>query len=297
MNDQTTHDPDRQDPAAGDPVPGPAQPGPDPAGQAQTGQERGTWGRLHTDAVTVLTAAVRLRRDGGEPDDFADFLAHVLAAVAANVGSVERVTAGRPGSWEADLVHRLVFGTVGDDDRWLYGHRTEPVVVPLNVDQVRLQAWWDGLPGAAEDPDEVADRLVDALAPPDTADDQAWDTYAAFEDAQYDTVRARYAAAYQGYADRFTAAVHAAAIQLGLTVPVRVEACADLDAAAAQGRPVNPDPDGWGLDDHLAARLWQTARTQTGHPAIDNTPATTANTDPDPTDAAGSAGATGEDHP
>jgi hypothetical protein len=291
MNDQTT--PDQRPPgAARDRAPGPAQtagaqPGPDAAESAQTGAETRAWDRMHGDAVAALTAAVRLRRDDGEPDDFADFLAQVLAAVAANVGSVERVTAGRPGSWEADLVHRLVFGTVGDDPAWLYGHRTEPVVVPLNVDQVRLEAHWHGEAGAVEDPDEVAGRLVDAVPAPDTAEDEAWDNYAAFEDAQYEAVRARYRAAYQGYADRFTAAVHTAATGLGLTVPVRVEACAELDAAGATGRPVNPDPDGWGLDDHLAARLWDTARTQTGHPAIDPDPTATPNADAAPADAPG----------
>jgi hypothetical protein len=288
MNDQTTPDPDQRPPdAAADPAPGPAQP--EPAGAEQTGPETRTADRLHAEAVAVLTAAVRLRRGDGEPIDFADFLAQVLAAVAANVGSVERVTAGRPGSWEADLVHRLVFGTVGDDPAWLFAHRAEPVVVPLNVDQVRLEAHWHGEAGAVEDPDEVAGRLVDAVAPPDTADDEAWDNYAAWEDAQYDAVRVRYRAAYQAYADRFTAAVHAAADPLNLTVPVRVDVDAELDAAGASGRPVNPDPDGWGLDDHLAARLWDTARTQTGHPASDNTPTATPNADaaPAPADASG----------
>ena len=55
--------------------------------------------------VDTLTQAVRLTRPGPdgatEPDDFADFLSSALLAVAANVGSVHRLTAGRPGSWEA----------------------------------------------------------------------------------------------------------------------------------------------------------------------------------------------------
>lgn len=37
-----------------------------------------------------------------EPGDFAEFVTQALVAAAANVGGVETVLAGRPGSWEAD---------------------------------------------------------------------------------------------------------------------------------------------------------------------------------------------------
>ena len=88
-------------------------------------------------AVEVLTQAARLTRTlaGGwkEPADFSDFLASALGAVAANLGTVDLVTAGRPGSWESSLVEQLLYGTVGYDDALLLERRTEPVVVPLNV--------------------------------------------------------------------------------------------------------------------------------------------------------------------
>jgi hypothetical protein len=61
-------------------------------------------------AVTALTQAARDERD------FAGWLADVLAHVAAELGSVEALTAGRTGSWEAALVDRLVSGTVVDGD-------------------------------------------------------------------------------------------------------------------------------------------------------------------------------------
>ena len=61
-------------------------------------------------AVVVLLAACE-----GEPD-FAGWLADVLARVAARLGSSAALIEGRPGSWEADLVLRLVWGTVGEDD-------------------------------------------------------------------------------------------------------------------------------------------------------------------------------------
>jgi hypothetical protein len=86
------------------------------------------------DAIAALTAAARQTRVRGagtdqaavEPADFADIAAHVLTTVAANLGSVETLLAGRSGSWEADLVRQLVTGTAGEDGelvRW----RTEPV--------------------------------------------------------------------------------------------------------------------------------------------------------------------------
>ena len=68
-------------------------------------------------AVVVLLAACE-----GEPD-FAGWLADVLARVAARLGSSHALIQGRPGSWEADLVLRLVWGTVGEDDSQLAAYR------------------------------------------------------------------------------------------------------------------------------------------------------------------------------
>lgn len=52
---------------------------------------------------------------------FAEWLAQVLAQVAGQLGSSDALIAGRPGSWEADLVDRLVKGTVGYGDEYLPG--------------------------------------------------------------------------------------------------------------------------------------------------------------------------------
>jgi hypothetical protein len=68
-------------------------------------------------AVEAVTAAVRAEHD------FAGWLAGVLAAAAAALGSSDALTQGRPGSWEADLVDRLVKGTVGYGDEDLAGYR------------------------------------------------------------------------------------------------------------------------------------------------------------------------------
>jgi hypothetical protein len=47
--------------------------------------------------------------------DFSGWLADVLARVAAQLGSVDAVVAGRPGSWESAAVLQLLHGTVADD--------------------------------------------------------------------------------------------------------------------------------------------------------------------------------------
>ena len=86
-----------------------------------------------TQAITALTAAARRTRVRGagtehaqvEPVDFAEIACHVLTTVAANVGGVEALLAGRPGSWEADYVRQIVH------------RRTEPVRLVLDVEVPR----------------------------------------------------------------------------------------------------------------------------------------------------------------
>lgn len=68
-------------------------------------------------AIAALTTAVQ------HEHDFAGWLAAVLAAVAARHGSSYALVAGRPGSWEADLVTQLVCGTAGWDDEHLDSYR------------------------------------------------------------------------------------------------------------------------------------------------------------------------------
>ena len=58
--------------------------------------------------------------------DFGSWLAHVLAAAAAELGSTDALTARRPGSWEAELVQRLVKATVGWDDEYVADYKELP---------------------------------------------------------------------------------------------------------------------------------------------------------------------------
>ena len=66
-------------------------------------------------AFVAVTEAV------GEEHDFDGWLAGALATAAAELGSAAALVAGRPGSWEADLIQRLVCRTVGWDDEYLSG--------------------------------------------------------------------------------------------------------------------------------------------------------------------------------
>lgn len=66
-------------------------------------------------AVAAVLAAAR------SEDDFAGWLAGILASAAGQLGSTDALTAGRPGSWEAGHVRQLVCGTVGYDGEDLPG--------------------------------------------------------------------------------------------------------------------------------------------------------------------------------
>jgi hypothetical protein len=74
-------------------------------------------GDYTTVAHRSILQAVRGERD------FGGWLAGVLASGSADLGSTEALTAGRPGSWEAEHVRGLVNGTVGWSDEFLDDYR------------------------------------------------------------------------------------------------------------------------------------------------------------------------------
>lgn len=126
------------------------------------------------DAIRVLTEAARLRRpvferdaDGAwrehptrtEQADWAEFVTQALAGAAANIGSVEAALVGRPGSWEADAVRNLLYSTVGHDEQYLFEHRTEPLRVVVEVEQILTEfdiAW------LYDDSEAALDEMADA---------------------------------------------------------------------------------------------------------------------------------------
>lgn len=108
---------------------------------------------LLNDAIRVLTAAARA---GG---DWAEFVSLACAGAAANIGGIDEVLAGRPGSWEASSVRDLLTSTVGDDGLW--AHRTEPITIDLNVDDILSEL---GDADAYDDAAAELDRLADSAA-------------------------------------------------------------------------------------------------------------------------------------
>ena len=255
----------------------------DPAERAYSAERQ----RLWDTTVDVLTAAVRLDHPQHGATDFADFLASALGAVAANVGSTGRITAGRPGSWEADLLAQLVNGTIGWDlnPQDLAQWRTVPVLVRLNVAQLVGESRMDA---PAEQRSAMLPELDEALqaiyraeadehaanpAPSEDAGAEAREAYETAADeraerygAAEDDLRRRYTQAYEAYGERFAAAVRSAATQIhGLTAPVEVQADTDPDASWFDGDTINSN--GWD-DDRLAAHLWEAARQQVGLPTL-----------------------------
>ena len=212
--------------------------------------------RLLSDAVTVLTAAARLtwtghRQDGTattRPCDWAEFVSLALAGAAANIGSIESVLAGRPGSWEADGVRTLLTATVGHDEQQLLAHRTEAVVVNINVDEmmVDLGAWqayddagdalqsrYDllGLPDVRPTPGSALDGLA-SLASATPEQEHGCEQIAQLEDRlelqrQQDWI---------AYGAALATHIHSQVTQIGeLPVPVVVNVDVDLVPAMACG--------------------------------------------------------------
>ena len=247
--------------------------------------------------MATLTAAVQLDHPQHGPVDFSDFLASALGAVAANVGSGYRITAGRPGSWESDALGQLVAGTVGydADPVVLAPRRTLPVIVPLNVAQLVTEAYQDAPTAQRETMlphvDDAAQVLYRAgeewsaqhPGPTEGAPAEEWDAYnaavdaqAAQEEAAEELLRARYAATFQAYAEAFTAAVLDTARAIGLAVDVDVKA--ETDPEAGWWDPtdtINPADDERG--DALAWHLWEAAHDRVPLPrALVEIPAETA---------------------
>ena len=146
-------------------------------------------GAVLADAVRVLTEASRLTTASTRPGggavraDWARFVALAVAGAAANAGGVEAVLEGGPGTPEAELLRRLLVGTLGHYEEHLLEHRTEPLRITVHVEEL-LEG--TGLALAYEDaaaelhrrrgraPDAVVDGLLAALREQRAAD---WAAY------------------------------------------------------------------------------------------------------------------------
>lgn len=190
-------------------------------------------------AVRALTAAALETyptADGPQRYDFGEIACRVLTTVAANLGGVGPLLAGRPGSWEAEYVRLLVHSTTPEDE--LLAYRTEPVELWLDPAGVLRHLGVEALYEQARDA---------IFARYDRDDEQA----EAIE-AQVDALDRLWEADLAAYAAAYTDTVRGAAAELGITVPVEV----DLVYGGHR------DPD-W---DTLAERLHDAARAGTPLP-------------------------------
>lgn len=226
--------------------------------------------RLWKATVTTLTAAVRLTHPTTGPVDISDFLASALASVVANVGSLDRLIAGRPGSWESAILTQLASGSVGIDPtiEELAPWRTEPVVVRLNVAQLVAESRLDAAPVDREGMLLDFDDAVAALPDPWADGREPTDEEVARWEAAQDALRHRYAEAFAAYAERFTAAALDVAHAMHLTVPVDVQASTDPEATWWHPEDIR-NPQEWDEQDLLPGRLWSAARDRVGLPALD----------------------------
>ncbi|MGN5240858.1 MULTISPECIES: hypothetical protein [unclassified Rhodococcus (in: high G+C Gram-positive bacteria)] len=174
-------------------------------------------------AITALTAIARSTHPGGSQVDFADAMADIVTTVAANVGSLEQLLLGRPTSWEADLVARLVEGTAPEDE--LPFRRTDPIELLLNIDDYWLASGLDDV--YTEDRDEI-DRDRAGHAEGSSEDEALDDEVVAIDDLEEED-RAAYIAAW-------TEQARIAAVELGVTTPVTVTV---LTWATEKGYPVD----------------------------------------------------------
>lgn len=101
--------------------------------------------RALTDAARIPRPRLRRTEDGkwvddtmAVPDqtDWAEFVTLALAGAAANIGGIDAILNGRPGSWEAEGVRQLLFSTVGAGEAQLWEHRTEPIEITLYIEEL-----------------------------------------------------------------------------------------------------------------------------------------------------------------
>jgi len=117
-------------------------------------------------AAAAVLAAAR------SEDDFAGWLAGVLAAVAGQLGSADALTEGRPGSWEADYVSHLVCGTVGYGSEYLPGPLAGRKLTDAQVREIRWR--YDGGYGGVTQREVAAEFGVSPSTVSDITSGRTW---------------------------------------------------------------------------------------------------------------------------
>jgi hypothetical protein len=216
-----------------------------------------TMDEVRADTIRALTRAAAYQRKSNARVDFAGFLAQVLAATATNVGGLERLPSGRPGSWEASHVEALLLGTVGDDWVTWRTFRTEPLVIPLNVAELIQGRDHPGLLSLDDALEAVGLRYESAGD--DEEAQNAWH-------AQVEALISRYRSEYRAYANRLVIAAKAGEV---LDLSCRVEVNVDCDPTSTRydnSGIVNPFE--FETED-LTLSIWEAAHDSVSLPNVD----------------------------
>ncbi|MGW1344687.1 hypothetical protein ACWCOV_26840 [Kribbella sp. NPDC002412] len=196
---------------------------------------------------------------------------HLLATVAANLGSSEAVTAGRPGSWEAAGVGDLLRSTVGYDDEYLLTYRTEPIEIMVNsvyeLDDLGMFETYDA------STNHIGQTLFGDRWTP-SRDRLTLDQLEQIEDIEGLLAELEHTDRAE-YQRRFTATVRARFEQLRTEDPHRYPDHLTVTVRFADEDPTYPARNGdltdlWGSD--LASLLYQHARETTPLPGSDTAP-------------------------
>lgn len=196
----------------------------------------------------LLTAIARRTHEKPNGDeerhDFGEVVAIAVTTAAANLGGVDALLAGRPGSWEADYVRQIVRNTTVEEE--LHGYRTEPIQLVLDPESVfedlRLEALF------AQDVADVSKRYASA-----ELDDEAAAAHDATVDAENDALEAMYYADLDAYFAAYVGVLQEIAAERGYNVPVEVKRVTNYETEPA-----------W---DVLAADLHRAARARTPLPS------------------------------
>jgi hypothetical protein len=216
-------------------------------------------------AADAIADAIRTGiGDGGE------LICHLVATVAANLGSLDAITAGRPGSWEASHVDGILTSTVaaGELLRW----RTAPIEIVENL-KMLLYGLDLGEELYEASLEQIWVALEDAGHGIDTGDPNVRQLTVEGEaryDAAIEPIRALQAEDFARYADAFTAAVRVVADEMEYLLPevaVSVRFADDVDADGNQ-EPLTADLNGARYEAEygplteapLEVQVWQAAR-------------------------------------
>ncbi|MFC9687785.1 hypothetical protein ACFTSF_04550 [Kribbella sp. NPDC056951] len=217
-------------------------------------------------AHTAITRTIRAMNNEQRPGDGAEFVTHVLATVAANLGSTFAVIKSRSGSWEAAGVRELLCSTVGYDDEFLMTYRTDPIeIIASSTYELDDLGFYGAYEASLDHIGQVlfGDRWTPSRGKLTRAElEQIEDVH----DHLYDLEVSDRAE----YEERFTAEVAARLSQLRAEAPLSYPARLTAMVRFVSDSDDRALTEGWGND--LTSQLYQHARENTLLPGSDAKP-------------------------